>query len=83
MLGVHSGLMPLPCPLWMGPGSMEVDSSSCVARGLLVMWRTERAGRAFEVSANVAGLWGESGHLGSLGFSMPFAPKDQAGCVCV
>lgn len=27
MLGVHGGLMPLPRPPWVGPGSMKVDSS--------------------------------------------------------
>lgn len=47
----------------------------------MVRWRMEGADRAYRVSANVAGLWGESGHLGSLGLGMPFAPKDQAECV--
>lgn len=30
MLGVHGGLMPLPHPPWMAPGSMKVDSSCCI-----------------------------------------------------
>lgn len=75
LLNVHGGLIPLLCPPWMGPGSMKEDSSS-VFHDHVVRWRTGRAGRSHRVSSSAAGLWGESGHLGSPGLGMPFAPKD-------
>ena len=57
MLRAHSSLITSTMPLWVGPGSMKVDSSSCVAWSGHVRWRTERTCRAHRVSANVAGLW--------------------------